>query len=142
MLSHSVMPNCLRPHEQEPARLLCPWGFSRQEEYWSGLPCPPPGDLSKPGIKPKSSALQADSLPSEPPRRPQNTGAVILSLLQGIFLTQESNQGLLYCRYILYQLSYKGSPVLCLPALKIFLVIKNDILLPFIWLVDSFWDSI
>ena len=36
-------------------------GFSRQE-YWSGLPCPPPGDLSDPGIKPGSPALQADSL--------------------------------------------------------------------------------
>ena len=33
-----------------------------------------------------------------------------LSLLQGIFLTQESNQGLLHCRWILYQLSYQGSP--------------------------------
>ena len=32
-----------------------------------------------------------------------------LSLLQGIFLTQELNQGLLYCRWILYQLSYQGS---------------------------------
>ena len=40
-------------------------GFSRQE-YWSGLPCPPPGDLSNPGIKPGSPALQADSLSSEP----------------------------------------------------------------------------
>ena len=40
--------------------------FSRQE-YWSGLPCPPPGDLPKPGIKPRSPSLQADSLPSEPP---------------------------------------------------------------------------
>ena len=36
-------------------------GLSRQE-YWSGLPCPPPGVLSDPGIKPESSALQADSL--------------------------------------------------------------------------------
>ena len=34
-------------------RLLCPWGFSRQE-YWSGLSCPPPGDLPDPGIKPSS----------------------------------------------------------------------------------------
>ena len=40
--------------------------FSRQE-YWSGLPFPPPGDLPDPGIKPQSPALQADSLPSEPP---------------------------------------------------------------------------
>ena len=36
-------------------------GFSEQE-YWSGLPCPPPGDLPDPGIEPTSSALQADSL--------------------------------------------------------------------------------
>ena len=36
-------------------------GFSRQE-YWSGLPCPPPGDLPDPGIEPRSLALQADSL--------------------------------------------------------------------------------
>ena len=40
--------------------------FSRQE-YWSGLPFPSPGDLPDPGIEPRSSALQADSLPSEPP---------------------------------------------------------------------------
>ena len=40
--------------------------FSRQE-YWSGLPFPSPGDLPDPGIKPRSPALQADSLPSEPP---------------------------------------------------------------------------
>ena len=36
--------------------------FSRQE-YWSGLPCPPPDDLSNPGIEPTSPALQVDSLP-------------------------------------------------------------------------------
>ena len=44
--------------------------FSRQE-YWSGLPCPPPGDLPDPGNEPGSPALQADSLPSEPPGKPQ-----------------------------------------------------------------------
>ena len=43
--------------------------LSRQE-YWSGLPRPPPGDLPNPGIKPRSSALQADSLQSEPPGKP------------------------------------------------------------------------
>ena len=41
-------------------------GFSRQE-YWSGLPFPSPGDLLDPGIDPRSPALQADALPSEPP---------------------------------------------------------------------------
>ena len=43
-------------------------GFSRQE-YWSGLPFPSPGDLPDPGIEPVSPALQADALPSEPPRK-------------------------------------------------------------------------
>ena len=79
-------------------------GFSRQE-YQSGLPCPPPGDLPNPGIKPRSPTLQADSLPSEPPGKPKNTGVGSLSFLQGIFLAQESNWGLLHCRWILYQLS-------------------------------------
>ena len=45
-----------------------------------------------------------------PPGKPKNTGAGSLSLLQQIFPTQESNQGLLHCRRILYQLSYQGSP--------------------------------
>ena len=43
-----------------PARLLCPWGFSRQG-YWNGLPWPPPGDLPNTGIEPRSPASQADS---------------------------------------------------------------------------------
>ena len=43
--------------------------FSRQE-YWSGLPFPFPGDLLDSEIKPGSSALQADSLSSEPPGKP------------------------------------------------------------------------
>ena len=41
-------------------------GFSRLE-YWSGLPFLSPGDLPDPGIKPRSPALQADALTSEPP---------------------------------------------------------------------------
>ena len=48
-------------------------GFPRQE-YWSGLPFPPPGDLPNPGIKPGSLALQADSSPTEPSGQPLNTG--------------------------------------------------------------------
>ena len=46
-----------------------PLGFSRQE-YWGGLPCPPPGDLPNPGIEQNSPALQADSLLCEPPEKP------------------------------------------------------------------------
>ena len=44
-------------------------GFSRQE-YWSGLPFPSPGDLPDPGIEPRSPALQAEALTSEPPGKP------------------------------------------------------------------------
>ena len=67
---------------------------------------------SNPGIEPRSSALHVDSLVSEPPGKPKNTGVGSLSLLQGIFLTQESNCGLLYCRLILYQLSYQGNLII------------------------------
>ena len=125
--------------------------FFRQE-YWSGQLFPSPGDLSNPGIEPRSPTLQEDSLPAKPQGKPKNTGVGSLSLLQWIFPTQEPNQGspalqadslpaelpgkpkntglgsllsqifptqesnqdLLCCRQILYQLSYKGSPILIL----------------------------
>ena len=64
-------------------------------------------DLPKPGIEPRSPALQVDSLSSEPPGKPKNTGVGSLSFLQGIFLNQELNKGLLNGRHILYQLSYQ-----------------------------------
>ena len=69
------------------------------------VPFPSPGDLPNPGIEPRSPALQADSLPAGPQEKPKNTGVGSLSLLQRIFLTQESNQGLLHCRWILNQLN-------------------------------------
>ena len=72
MLSHSVLSNCLQPQGLQSAKLLHSWGFSRQE-YWSGLPCPPPGSLPNPGIEPRSPTLQADSLPSETPEKPHLT---------------------------------------------------------------------
>ena len=86
-------------------------GFSRPEN-WSGLPFPSPGDLPNTGVKTKSPALQADSLPAGPQRMPKNTIVGSLSLLQRIFLTQESNWGLLHCRWILYQLRYHGNPII------------------------------
>ena len=57
-----------------------------------------PMDYSPPG-----SSVHGDSWG-------KNTRMGSLPLLQGIFPTQELNQGLLYCRWILYQLSYQGSP--------------------------------
>ena len=52
--------------------------FSRQE-YWNGLPFPPPGNLPNPGIEPRSLALEEGSLLPEPPEKPVNTGVVSIS---------------------------------------------------------------
>ena len=58
---------------------MTPWTVAYQassvhgilgQEYWSGLPFPSPGDLPDPGIKPRSSAWEADALTSEPPGKP------------------------------------------------------------------------
>ena len=70
MLSPSLLPDSLQSYGLYPARPLCPWGLSRQE-YWSALPCPPPGDLPNPGMEPRFPTLRADSLPSEPPGEPK-----------------------------------------------------------------------
>ena len=68
-------------------------GFSRQE-YWSGLLFHSPGDLPNPGIKPRSPTLPADSLPSEPPRKPKNTGVRSLPYNQEIFISTIVSGGL------------------------------------------------
>ena len=100
VLSRSVMSDSLGPHGLQPARLLCPCGFSRQE-HWSRLPCPPPGALPNPGMEPRSPTLRADSLPAEPPGKPKNTRVGNQSLLQRVFPTREMNRGLLHGRQIL-----------------------------------------
>ena len=64
---------------------------------------------SQPGIEPRSPTLQADSLPAEPQGKTKYTGVGKLPFLQQIFPTQESNQGFLHCRQILYHLSYQES---------------------------------
>ena len=71
VLSRLVRFDSLKPHGLKSAGFLCPWDLSRQE-YWSGLPFPPPGDLPDSGIEssPVSPALQADSLPAEPLGKP------------------------------------------------------------------------
>ena len=68
-----VMSDSWQPHELWPARLLCPWDFPGKN---TGMGCHflPQGIFltqgSNPGIKPRSPVLQADSLPSDPPRKP------------------------------------------------------------------------
>ena len=61
--------------------LKTPWTVAHQappsisfsnQEYWSGLPFPPPGDLPNPGFEPMSPELQADALTSEPPGKSSN----------------------------------------------------------------------
>ena len=78
-------------------------------------------DLPNPGIEPRSSALQADSLPAEPPGKPKNTGVGSLSLFHGIFLTHKLNLGLLHCRlhiegYAMH--CFCSDPLFWLPALQ------------------------
>ena len=80
-LKRAKLPLCVCVKSLSRVRLFpTPWtvarhaplsmGYSRQE-YWSGLPFPSPGALSNPGIKPRSPALQADALSSEPPGKPK-----------------------------------------------------------------------
>ena len=106
----------LRPRGLEPTGSVSV-GVSRQE-YWSGLPCPPPGDLSHPGVKPRPPTLQADSLPAEPRGKFTNTGVGSLSILQGIFPSKGSNLGLLHCRLILHYLRHQGPVFITKPLIK------------------------
>ena len=66
--SLQLCPTLCDPMDSSPQAPLST-GFSR-EESWSGLPFPSPGDLPDPGIEHRPPALQADSLPSEPPGKP------------------------------------------------------------------------
>ena len=70
------MSDSLRPHG-----VYSPWNFPGQNTKVISQ-VPSPGDFPNLGIKPKSPALQADSLPAEPPGKPKNTGVGSLSLLQ------------------------------------------------------------
>ena len=64
---------------------------------------------SQPRDRPRFPTLQVDSLPTEPQGKLKNAGVGSLSLFQQIFLTEELNQGLLHCRWILSQQCYQGS---------------------------------
>ena len=109
LLSSLVVSDSLRPLYHSPPGSSA-HGDSPGKNTGVGCCAPPPGDLPHPGIEPRSPALQADPSLSEPPGKPKNMGVGSLSILQGIFPTQELNWGLLHGRWILYQLSYQGSP--------------------------------
>ena len=59
-------------------------GFSRQE-YWSGLPCPPPGDLPDPGMEPGCPALAGGFFTTEPPGSPDADVSSLRALLWMLF---------------------------------------------------------
>ena len=89
----------------------------------------------------ESSSVVSDSLRPRGLHSPwsspgQNAGEGSLSLLQGIFLTQELNQGLLHCRQILYQLSYQGSVFKFWKRIPS--VTSSEIFSPKLWVVFSF----
>ena len=69
VLGRSVLSDSVPARALWPARLFCPWGFSR-EERWSGLPRPPPGDLLDPGIELAPPALAGGFFTPELPRKP------------------------------------------------------------------------
>ena len=83
--------------------------LSRQGS-WSGLPFPSLGDLPSPGIEPSFPVLQTDCLllsHQESPYKFITYLKIQYTILQGVFLTQGLNPGLLHCRQILYQLSHQ-----------------------------------
>ena len=69
VLSCSVVSNSLQPHGLYNPPDSCLWN-SPGQNIGVGLPFPPPGNVPSPGIQLRSPALQADSLPSEPPSNP------------------------------------------------------------------------
>ena len=109
VLSHSVMSNSCNPMNCSPPGSSVHGGIL-QTRILEWVVMPSSRGSSQPRDWTQVSALQADPLLSEPTGKPKNTGVGSLSLLHGIFLTQELNWGLLHCRRILYQLSHKGSP--------------------------------
>ena len=89
--------------------LYSPWNSPGQNTWVDSLSLLQE-NLPNPVTEPRSPALRADSLPAKPQGKPKDIGVSSLFLLQWIFLTQELNLGLLHCTWILYQLSYQGSP--------------------------------
>ena len=97
--SRSVVSDSLWPHG---LRIL-------QARILEWATCPFSRGSLQPRDRTQVSLIAGGIFTNRVTREAKNTGVGSLSLLQGIFLTQESNWGLLHCRQILYQLSYQGS---------------------------------
>ena len=101
--SCSVVSDSLRPHG-----LYCPWNSPGQNTGVGSLSLL--RGSSQPRDRTQVSCITSGFFTSWAQGKPKTTGVDSLSLLQQTFPTQESNQGLQHCRWILYQLSYEGSP--------------------------------
>ena len=73
-----------------PMGLHSPWNYQARILEWVAFLFPKGSSQCREGIEPRSPVLQGDSLPAESQGKPKNTGVGTLSLLQGIFPTQES----------------------------------------------------
>ena len=80
--SRSIMSDSLRPHG-----LYSSWNSLGQNTGWSGQPFPSPGHLPNPGIEPRCSILQADSIPAEPQGKPKMT---LLPLSKSLYSNSEN----------------------------------------------------
>ena len=92
-------------------------GFSRQE-YWSGLPCPPPGDLPNPGIEPRSSVLQVYFLPAELSEKPTHIFNYIIpeNSILAYSCLERTTQGTNLC--LLYLLHWQAGSLPLVPLGK------------------------
>ena len=71
LFSHSVVSDSFVTPWTVACQAPLSMGFSRQEEYWSGLPFPSPGDLPDPGTEPASPVLAGRFFTTEPPGKPK-----------------------------------------------------------------------
>ena len=118
VLSCSVVSNSLWFHGLQPARLLWPLEFSRQE-YQSGVSCSAAGDLPNPGIQLGSPALQVDCLPAELPGKSLRDltwhyfNSYILKILVSkyclidvyLYVPREKKCMWLFCGWMLYKIN-------------------------------------
>ena len=118
VLSRSVMSNSLQLHELQPAKLLCPWGFSRQE-YWSGLKCFPPADPPNPWMEHRYACMLSRfscvqlcaTLWTAALQAPLSTGFSKQEYWSGLpFPSPKWNPGLHITGRFFYHLSHQGSP--------------------------------
>ena len=115
---------------------VTPWTVAHQAPLFMGIlqtrilewvAMPSSRGSSKPRDQTQVSCIAGGFFTVWATREAKNTGVVSPSLLQGIFPTQELNQGLLLCRWILYQLSYLGSPSISMCYVLISLVMSDSL---------------